>query len=176
MYDLINNEESSFKYGVYLVALCNLIQEVEEAFDFDDGTYVSFSLTPNSGRVFCDSSLAFAYGLYSIQIQLITDDQLYGLIPTFKVPFRASFGFIADSTYEKDWAIQHYHESINFEAIIGNLFQDILELSAAGPAIASDSPADGVYLDSTKFDEIVSTLDPATAENFKEQMAPFIKQ
>ena len=179
MYDLVNNEESSFKYGVYLVALCNLIQEIEEAFDFDDGTYLSFSLIPNtaagSGGVFCDSPLAFAYGLYSIQIQLICDDELYGFIPTFKVPFRASFGFIADSTYEKDWAIQHYHESINFEAIFGNLVQDILELDAAGPATASDGSTDGVFLDNTKFEEIVSTLDPATAESFKEQMAPFIK-
>ena len=74
-----------------------------------------------------------------------------------------------------DWAIQHYHESINFEAIFGNLVQDILELDAAGPATASDGSTDGVFLDNTKFEEIVSTLDPATAESFKEQMAPFIK-
>jgi hypothetical protein len=91
MYDLINNEESSLKYGIYLVALCNLIQEIEESLDLDDGEYVTFSLTPNtaagSGGVFCDSPLAFAFGLYSIQIQLICDDQLYGFIPTFRIPF-----------------------------------------------------------------------------------------
>jgi hypothetical protein len=181
MYDVINNEESSFKYGVYLVALCNLIQEIEEAFDFDDGTFVSFSVTPNtaagSGGVFCDSPLAFAFGLYTLQIQLITDDELYGLIPTFKIPFRATFGFVANSDYEKDWAIQHYHESINFEAIFGNLVQDILELpNLLQTAAAADGPAHEVYLDSAKIDEIVSDLDPETAASIKEQMSPFMKQ
>jgi len=151
MYDLINNEESSLKYGIYMVALCNLIQEIEESLDLDDGEYVTFSLTPNtasgSGGVFCDSPLAFGFGLYSIQIQLICDDQLYGFIPTFRVPFRSTFGLIADSFKEHDWAIQHYHESINFEAIFGNLIQDILELPELQPANASDGVAPEFYLE-----------------------------
>ena len=180
MYDLINNEDSSLKYGIYLVALCNLIQEIEESLDFEDDTYFTFSITPNtasgSGGVFCDSPLAFAFGLYDIQIQLICDDELYGFLPTFKVPFRSTFAFVANSAYEEDWAIQHYHESINFEAIFGNLIQDVLELPDLTVAAASDGATPEFYLDSAKIDSIVSDLDPETAASIKEQMSPFIKQ
>jgi len=178
IYDVLNNAESAFQYGAYLMALCHLIQEVEVEFNeyFDKDSHLTFSLIPtpgaDDGSVFCDSPLAFAFGLYTLQVQLISDEEdIFDFIPTWKLPFRATFGLKADVT--NDWAIQHFHQSINFEAILANLVNDILDLEVSVNDVTPTSAAE-YSLDAAKFDAIVSTLDSATAANFKEQMVDFL--
>jgi hypothetical protein len=178
MYDVLNNENSAFQYGAYLLALCNLIQQLEKELNehFGKEAYLLFRLIPTSGDVFCDSPLAFGFGLYTVQVQLICEDERYfaNNIPTWELPFRASFGFTADTSFEKDWAIQHYHESINFEAIFGNLVQDILELEINVNDVTPTASNAKFTLDATQLNDIVSTVDSVTASNIKDQMSVFL--
>jgi hypothetical protein len=178
MYDVLNNADSAFQYGAYLVALCQLIQEVEIGFNeyFKSESHLTFSLIATPGAddpsLFCDSPLAFGFGLYTLQVQLICDEEkIFDEIPTWKLPLRATFGFKAD--IENDWAIQHFHESINFEAILAQLIDDILDLEVSVNDVTPTSAAE-FSLDTAEFDAIVSTLDSATAANFKEQMVDFL--
>jgi hypothetical protein len=178
MYDVLNNENSAFQYGAYLLALCNLVQQLEKQLNdyFGKDAYLLFRLIPTSGDVFCDSPLAFGFGLYTVQVQLICEDEQFfpNSIPTWELPFRASFGFTADTSFEKDWAIQHFHESINFEAIFGNLVQDILELEINVNAVTPTTSSAQFTLDATKLDDIVSAVDSATAANIKDQMSALL--
>lgn len=140
-YGVLNVDEGLEEIGDTLITACNVIKLARIVFSLDFVWVLNFN---DDDQEECNDKLAFAYG---------TGDYVVTINGDLPVPLfgRGTSGMVADETKEYGWAVEHHHESFDFEAAI----EFLLDAYFSQESNAALVPA---QIDANSFEEQISVL------------------
>ena len=144
-YGAFNVDDSVEEIAETLIATCEVIKIVSLIFNGGPGLFQWAPYSNTDNHVSCENELAFSFGTggYLVFVQ--------GLPILIPIPGRATVGMVADKTEKFGWAIEHLHESLDFEAII-ELLLDAFFSQESNAAVVREQ------INPSEFEKAINTM------------------